>query len=172
MSAMRMSQHLANHQISEWRNGDRAQGDLLPYGVHCVTNRAEAVSGGKQGAGQVAGDGVQAVDDLTHLVLDGLEFIPDFDTAQGVGLSVGVSADVLALAGVIVLVEVDEIQVARLAVAVFAPVGSSKDGLKSFRAAGLGLQRLTAVNSCVILCNSRRFMPGSSHQPTNCAALP
>ena len=49
-----------------------------------------------QGAGQVAGDGGQAVVYLTHLVLDGLEFVPGFDTGQGGGLSVRVGADVLS----------------------------------------------------------------------------
>ena len=29
-----------------------------------------------------------------------------------------------------------------------------------------------ALNSYVILCNGRRFMPCSPHQATNCAALP
>ena len=38
----------------------------------------------------------------------------------------------------------DEVEIARLAVTVFAPVGGSQDGPESFEAVGLGLQRLAA----------------------------
>jgi hypothetical protein len=55
----------------------------------------EAVGGGVQGAGQVAGDGRQAVVYLTHLALGGLEFIPGFDTGQGYAMALGLGADVL-----------------------------------------------------------------------------
>ena len=55
----------------------------------------EATGGGVQGAGQVAGDGGQAVVYLTHLTLGGLEFIPGFDTSQGCSPGLGVGADVL-----------------------------------------------------------------------------
>jgi hypothetical protein len=79
----------------------------------------------------VAGDGSQAVVYLTHLVLDGLKFIPGFDTGQGLGLFVGVGADVLSLAGAVVLGGVDEVEIARLAVVVFVPVGGGQDGLES-----------------------------------------
>jgi hypothetical protein len=79
--------------------------------------------GGEQGAGQVAGYGGQAVVYLTHLVLDGVEFIPRFDTGQGFGPFVGISADVLALAGTILLGRIDEVEITRLAVAVFASTG-------------------------------------------------
>ena len=50
-----------------------------------------------QGAGQVAGDGGQTVVYLAHLVLDGLEFIPGFDTGQGCSLGFGGGVDVLPL---------------------------------------------------------------------------
>jgi hypothetical protein len=64
----------------------------------------EAVGGSVQGADQassralsraVAGDGGQAVVYLTPLVLDGLDFIPGFDTGQSCGLGFEVGADVL-----------------------------------------------------------------------------
>ena len=45
----------------------------------------------------VAGDGSQAMVYLTHLVLDGLEFIPGFDAGQGHSLGFGGGADVLPL---------------------------------------------------------------------------
>ena len=57
----------------------------------------EAVGGGVQGRGQVAGDGGQPVVYLMHLVLDGLEFIPGFDAGQGHSLGFGGGADVLPL---------------------------------------------------------------------------
>lgn len=72
------------------RRSDLARGWLSPIGGEAVV--------GVQGLGQVADDGGQAVVYLTHLVLDGLEFIPGFDTSQGFGLPVGVGADVLSLA--------------------------------------------------------------------------
>ena len=59
----------------------------------------KAVGGSVQGAGQVAGDGGQAVVYLTHLVLDGLKFVPGFDAGQGFSLGFRVGADVLPLAG-------------------------------------------------------------------------
>jgi hypothetical protein len=53
------------------------------------------------------------------------------DAGQGFGLFVGIGADVLSLAGAVALGRVDEIEITRLAVAVFAPVGGSQDGLES-----------------------------------------
>ena len=67
---------------------------------------------------------------LTHLVLDGLEFIPGFDTGQGWSPDFGGGADVLSLAGAVALGGVNEVEVTGLALAVFAPVGSSQDGLE------------------------------------------
>ena len=90
MSAMRMSQHLANRRMVT------GCGAIFPR-TGCTVSpiRVEAVDGSVQGAGQVAGDSGQAVDDLTPLVLDGLEFIPGSDTGQGYALGFGLGADVL-----------------------------------------------------------------------------
>jgi hypothetical protein len=59
----------------------------------------EAVGGGEQGAGQVAGDGDQAVVYLAYLSAYLDQFLMSLDTSQGFGLFVGIGADVLALAG-------------------------------------------------------------------------
>ena len=68
--------------------------------------RGKAIGGSVQSARQassralsraVAADDGQAVVYLTHLVLDGLEFIPGFDAGQGFGLGFRVGADVFPL---------------------------------------------------------------------------
>ncbi len=59
------------------------------------------------------------------------QFLMSLGTSQGFGLFVGVGADVLPLASAVVLGRVDEVEIARLTVAVFAPVGGSQDGLES-----------------------------------------
>jgi hypothetical protein len=53
---------------------------------------------------------------------------------QGLHLFAGIGADVFALAGAVVLGGVDEVEIAGLAVAVFAPVRGGLDRLEPFKA--------------------------------------
>jgi hypothetical protein len=56
-----------------------------------------------------------------HQLLVGL------DASQGIGLFVGIGADVVSLAGAVDL-RMSEVEIAGLAVAVFASVGGGQDG--------------------------------------------
>jgi hypothetical protein len=99
MSAMRMSQHLANQRMA---NGEMVTGCRTIFVAARRTGSpigVEAISGGVQGAGQVTGDGGQAVVYLADLDLDVLQVLMGLDASQGRLLFVGVGADVLPLAG-------------------------------------------------------------------------
>jgi hypothetical protein len=85
--------------------------------------RGEATGGGVQGASQVAGDGDQAVVHLMHLGAHLHQLLVGLDTSEGLGLGFGVGADVLSLTGAIILGGMDEVEVAGLAVVVFASEG-------------------------------------------------
>ena len=104
----------------------------------------EATSGGVQGAGQVAGDGGQAVVYLAELGLCFLQVFVGLDAGQGRLLLFRVSTNVLPAAGPAVPGRVVDVEVLGLAVPIWAVVGGGLDGIERLQAVGFGLQRLAA----------------------------
>jgi hypothetical protein len=82
---------------------------------------------------------------LAHLGAHLHQFLVGPDAGQDFGLFIGIGADVLSLAGAVVLGGVDEVEVAGLAIAVLASVRGGQDRLKLFEAVGLDELRHVAV---------------------------